>query len=275
MFRVSNTLLGVVNSLTLLLGLVALGFSLFIHVRGAEASDCQKILQLPLLFGGIFIAVVSLLGIAGSFCGLNLLLYVYLFVTFLLIIGLILFTVFVLLITNQKVGQTVSGKGYREYKTWDFHNYLQRYVLNDKNWAEIKSCLMDTHVCSNLAVDGNSLLYKQLTTTQTGCCKPPAACGFTMINATYWEAPKTGAGGNDTDCKTWSNEEDRLCYECNSCKGGVLANIRKQWRRVAIINTCVLLLLIVIYFLGCCAITNNRSDRHRSSKYLSRSPNAA
>ncbi|XP_054806356.1 tetraspanin-11-like [Prosopis cineraria] len=264
MFRVSNTLVGAVNILTLLLGVVSIGFSIFIHVRGGQASDCQKVLQLPLLVGGVFITVLSVLGIAGSLCRLNLLLYVYLFVTFCLIIALIAFTIFVLLITNQKVGQKVSGQGYKEYKTWDFHNYLQRYVLNDKNWAEIKSCLMDTHVCRNLAVAGKSLIYKQLTTMQTGCCKPPAACGFTMINVTYWEAPKAGAAATDADCNTWSNEEDKLCYDCNSCKGGVLANIRKQWRRVAIINTCVLLVLIVIYFLGCCAITNNRSDRHRS-----------
>ncbi|KAI9088395.1 hypothetical protein K1719_029844 [Acacia pycnantha] len=218
MFRVSNTVIGVVNVLTLLLGLASVGSSLFVHFR-----------------------------------------------------GLIVFTIFALLITNQKVGQSVSDRGYNEYKTWDFHNYLQRYVVNDKNWDEIKSCLIDSRVCRNLAIDGHSLIYKHLTTTQTGCCKPPAECGFTMINATYWEAAKEGAAGNDTDCKTWSNQQDKLCYECNACKGGVLANIRKQWRRLAIINTCVLLLLIFIYFLGCCATANNRSDRHRP-KYATRPP---
>lgn len=68
---------------------------------------------------------------------------------------------------------------------------------------------------------------------------------------------------NDSDCNIWRNEEEKLCYDCNSCKGGVLANIRNQWRHVAIINVCALVVVTFIYVMGCCAIRNNRSDRYR------------
>jgi len=96
--------------------------------------------------------------------------------------------------------------------------------------------------------------------TQIGCCKPPLRCGFTKKNATFWEAPKAGPLANDTDCRTWSNRQDKLCFNCDSCKGGVLANIRSQWRHLTIFNTCVLVLVTTIYVLGCYAIRNNRLE---------------
>lgn len=95
---------------------------------------------------------------------------------------------------------------------------------------------------------------------QSGCCKPPAYCGFIMKNGTFWEEPKKGPAVNNSDCNTWNNREDKLCYDCNSCKGGVLANIRNQWRRLTVFNACVLLVVTAIYALGCYAIKNNRFD---------------
>ncbi|WVZ09361.1 hypothetical protein V8G54_013891 [Vigna mungo] len=262
MFRISNTVVGALNILSLLLGVAAVASSAYIHIRGG--SDCQKVLQVPLLVGGIFVVLVSALGIVGSLYRVNKALYAYLFVTFALIVGLAFFTVFTLFVTNRKVGQQVSGKGYGEYRVADFSHWLQRYVVNNKNWDEVKSCLMDAHVCQNLAINGGRnndfLIFKHLSTTQSGCCKPPAYCGFIMKNVTFWEVPKKGPAVNNSDCSTWNNREDKLCYDCNSCKGGVLANIRNQWRRLTVFNACVLLVVTAIYALGCYAIKNNRFD---------------
>ncbi|KAI4344024.1 hypothetical protein L6164_011301 [Bauhinia variegata] len=271
MFRISNTIVGALNVLSLLLGLAALGGCVYIHFHGANATDCQKVLEYPLLIGGVFVVLVSTLGIVGSFCRVNVALYIYLFVTFLLIVGLIVFTIFVIFVTNKKVGQQISGKGFKEVRVTDFSHWLQRYVISDKNWDEIKSCLIDSRVCQNLPIHGgrnnDSIIYEQMSTTQSGCCKPPVYCGFIMKNATFWEAPKTGPAVQDPDCTTWNNDPNKLCYDCNSCKGGVLANIRNQWRRLTIFNVCVLVILTAIYALGCCAIRNNRSDRRSYSKY--------
>ncbi|CAL0325749.1 unnamed protein product [Lupinus luteus] len=208
MIRISNTLVGALNILSLLIGLVAVGTSAYIHVHGGASTNCQRVLQYPLLFGGVFVVLVSTLAIVGSMCRVNVALYMYLFVTFLLIVWLVLFTIFALFVTNRKVGQNVSGNG--EYKS--------------------------------------------------GCCKPPAYCGYTMKNATFWEVPKTGPPANNSDCAIWSNKQDKLCYDCNSCKGGVLANIRNQWKHLTVFNACVLILVTAIYVLGCYAIRNNRLD---------------
>ncbi|XP_061337044.1 tetraspanin-11-like [Gastrolobium bilobum] len=269
MFRISNTLVGVLNILTMFLGLAALGGSAYIHIHGgANGNDCQKVLQYPLLFGGLFVFVISMLAIVGSLCRVNAALYIYLLVAFFFIVGLMLFTVFALFVTNKKVGEQVSGKGFKEHRIGDFSHWLQHYVINDQRWSEIKSCLMDARLCQNLAVHGgrnnnDSLIFKPLSTTQSGCCTPPERCGFTMKNTTFWEVPKTGPTVTDPDCTTWNNSKDKLCYDCNSCKAGVLADIRNQWRHLTIFNVCVLILVTIVYVLGCYAIRNNKLD----SKY--------
>ncbi|WJX67545.1 hypothetical protein P8452_52002 [Trifolium repens] len=246
MCRISNKLVGTLNILTLLLSLSALCGSAYIHFH---KTDCLKVLMYPLLFGAIFIFVVSVLGITGSMFRINEALYAYLLATFFVILGFMLFTVFALFVTNGH--QKVSDKGIGEYRVADFSLWLQQYVINDKNWNDIKSCLVGVGLCQ-----------RNFSIAQVGCCKPPLQCGFTMKNATFWEVPKTGPLANDTDCGTWKNRQDKLCYDCNSCKGEVLANIRKQWRYLTIFNVCVLILLTSIYVLGCYAIRNNRIDQH-------------
>lgn len=168
MFRISNTVVGALNALSFVLGMAAVGAAADIHVHGG--SDCQKVLQYPLLIGGVVVMVVSALGMVGSLWRVNKALYAYLAVTFLLVVALAFFTVFAVFVTNRKVGRQISGKGYGEYRVADFSHWLQRYVVNDNNWDEVKSCLIDAHVCQNLAVNGgrnnDSLIFKHLSTTQ-------------------------------------------------------------------------------------------------------------
>ncbi|PNY04965.1 senescence-associated protein [Trifolium pratense] len=184
MFRISNTLVGTLNILTLLLSLSALGGSAYIHFH---KTDCLKVLMYPLLFGAVFIFVVSVLGITGSMFRINEALYAYLLATFFIILGFMLFTVFALFVTN---GQKLSHKGIREF--------------------------LSTESLRSRADNATEILAAPI-----GCCKPPLQCGFTMKNATFWEVPKTGPLVNDTDCRTWKNRQDKLCYDCNSCKGEV------------------------------------------------------
>lgn len=64
--------------------------------------------------------------------------------------------------------------------------------------------------------------------------------------------------GTDTDCAMWNNDQQELCYSCNSCRAGVLANIRRSWRKVSVINIVILIVLVIFYVIGCAAFRNNR-----------------
>lgn len=96
---------------------------------------------------------------------------------------------------------------------------------------------------------------------QLGCCKPPAECGFIYRNVTVWIKPKAGAAVKNVDCKRWSNELNTLCYNCDTCKAGMVSNIKYKWKQLAIVNACITVILVVLYSIGCCARRNNSSNK--------------
>lgn len=65
---------------------------------------------------------------------------------------------------------------------------------------------------------------------------------------------------SNTDCSLWSNDQNTLCFNCQSCKAGVLENLKGDWKKVAVINIIFLVFLIIVYSVGCCAFRNNRED---------------
>jgi len=263
MVRFSNNLIGLLNFATFVLSIPILGGGIWLATKAD--TDCEKFLQWPVIVIGAVLMIVSLAGLVGACCRVTWLLWVYLAVMFLLILLLFCFTVFAFVVTNKGAGQVVSGRGYKEYRLGDYSNWLQKRVEKGSHWNKIKSCLQDAKVCKSLADDSvnevaEQFYRKNLSPIQSGCCKPPTSCGFTYVNATYWTSTTSNSTSTDMDCKTWSNEQDQLCYNCNSCKAGVLANLKHDWRKIAIINIVMLVALIVVYSVGCCAFRNNRRD---------------
>ncbi|URE31723.1 Tetraspanin family, partial [Musa troglodytarum] len=84
---------------------------------------------------------------------------------------------------------------------------------------------------------------------QSGCCKPPTSCTYTAGIA---------VAAQDEDCYRWNNAADILCYDCDSCKAGVLEQVRRDWHKLTILNAVVLVFLIAVYTVGCCAFRNAR-----------------
>lgn len=180
---------------------------------------------------------------------------------FLLILLLFSFTIFAFVVTNKGAGEAVSGKGYKEYRLGDYSSWLQKRVNN--NWPRIRSCIQDSQICKPLiqqvATAEGKFYNETLSALQSGCCKPPDACHFTYVTPTNWTSTGT-AGSTNPDCTAWSNDPKVLCYNCQSCKAGLLDNIKSDWKKVAILNIIVLVFLIVVYSVGCCAFRNNRED---------------
>ncbi|CAK7338098.1 unnamed protein product [Dovyalis caffra] len=264
MFRLSNNLVGILNFITFLLSIPILWAGIWLRNKGV--SECEKFFDTPVIILGVFLLAVSLAGLIGACCRVSWLLWVYLLVMFLLIVVLFCFTIFAFVVTNKGAGEVLSGKGYKEYKLGDYSNWLQKRVTSEKNWRKIKSCLIDAKVCNDFQQrymnDTVQELYtRHLSALQAGCCKPSDDCGFTYRGPSNWEKTPTNATANP-DCNAWDNQANVLCFNCNSCKAGLLDNLRSDWKKVAVINIIFLVFLIIVYSVGCCAFRNNRRDNN-------------
>ncbi|XP_059639511.1 tetraspanin-8-like [Cornus florida] len=281
MCHVSNTLMSILNMGTL-------GISIILIFLSSSLPVCGDILKTPLLFFGVFLFTMSLFALIGLCCRISTLLWLYLFVLLLMIIGLFCFSVFSFIVTYKGAGKQVPDRGYKEYELDEYSGWLKKNVVNDKRWVKIKSCLSGSMLCMNseppngngngnggavakAAADANargsdggaSEFYKiRLTSTESGCCKPPSYCGFEYQNRTYWTVPKGAQITQADDCRAWSNNQTELCFNCGSCKAGVLDNIKREWKQMSIILTCILVFLNIVYAVGCCALDNTRAYRY-------------
>lgn len=265
MVRLSNNLIGILNFVTFLLSIPILGAGIWLSHQGT--TECERFLEKPVIALGVFLMVVSLAGLVGACCRVSLLLWFYLLAMFLLIVILFCFTIFAFVITNKGAGEVLSGKGYKEYRLGDYSNWLQKRVNSTKNWNKIKSCLQDSKVCQSLIDDGSTntvdeFYHKHLSSIQSGCCKPSYYCNFTYVSPTNWTAPAGTTTYTNPDCGLWSSDPKVLCFNCQSCKAGLLDNIKHDWKKVAVINIIFLIFLIVVYSVGCCAFRNNREDNY-------------
>ncbi|OAY37954.1 tetraspanin-3 [Manihot esculenta] len=260
--RSSNHLIGLLNFLTFLLSIPILGGGIWLSSR-ANNTDCLKFLQWPLIVIGVSIMVISLAGFAGACYRNTFLMWLYLFVMFFIIAALIGFIIFAYAVTDKGSGRPVMNRAYLDYYLQDYSGWLEERVASDSYWSKISSCIRDSKICAKMGVSINGVpetadmfYQRKLSPIQSGCCKPPTDCGFTYVNETVW----TSSGGvvYNPDCNNWSNDQEQLCYSCNSCKAGVLGSLRKSWRKVSVINIIVLIILVIVYVIGCAAFRNNR-----------------
>lgn len=138
--------------MTLLLSIPIIGGGIWLSKQAN--TECERFLEKPVIAIGVFILLVSLAGIIGSCCRVTWLLWVYLLVMFLLILLLFCFTIFAFVVTNKGAGETISGRGYKEYRFGDYSNWLQKRV--DKHWNRIHSCLQDSKICDTLIQESNT-----------------------------------------------------------------------------------------------------------------------
>ena len=149
MFRVSNFVVGLANTLIMLVGVSAIGYSIYMFVH-QDVTNCETAIRAPLLTTGVVLFVVSLLGVIGSCFKENLAMVLYLIILIAGIVALIGFSVFLFFVTNKGAGRVVSGRGYREYQTVDFSTWLNSFV-GGKRWVGIRSCLAEASVCDDLS----------------------------------------------------------------------------------------------------------------------------
>ncbi|KAK8504559.1 hypothetical protein V6N13_064025 [Hibiscus sabdariffa] len=242
----SNNVIGAINFVAMLLSIPIIGAGIWL--ANQPDNSCVKILQWPVIILGVLILLVALAGFIGGFWRIPWLLIAYLVGMLILIVLLACLVVFIYMVTMRGSGHLEPSRAYLEYHLEDFSGWLQRRVRSSFKWERIKLCLSSTDMCSQMnqsytmAID---FFNSHLTPIESGCCKPPTACGYTFVNPTNWIAPINNIA--DPDCIQWSNDQMQLCYDCNSCKAGLLANIKEEWRKADIILLITLIALISVY----------------------------
>lgn len=188
-------------------------------------------------------------------------LVVYLIFMFILIILLTALIVFVFLVTEKGHGHSVPNRVYREYSLDDFSGWLRHRVQSSSRWNHIRNCLSSSTTCSRLNqrfTFAQDFFNFPISPLESGCCKPPTECGYTFVNPTYWISPINQ--GADFDCLLWNNDQTQLCYSCNSCKAGLLENLKIDWRVADIVLLVTLVALIWVYIVGCSAFRKAQTE---------------
>lgn len=256
---ISNFVIRWVNFLTVFLAVAVMGFGLWL---GIHHDGCRKSLTLPVVGLGAFILVVSLIGFCGARKNISALLWIYLVLLCLILVAILVFTVLAFIVTNSGSGHSSAGLRYEEYQLQDYSSWFRSQLNNTHNWKHLKSCLVKSADCNNLPKKYKTLKqYKRgkLTPIEAGCCRPPSACGYPAINASYYDLSFRPSSSN-SDCKLYHNSRAIKCYNCDSCKAGVAEYMKSEWKVVAIFNVFLFVILSFVYFVGCCARRNASRD---------------
>ncbi|CAA2970411.1 tetraspanin-6 [Olea europaea subsp. europaea] len=243
MYRLSNTVIGFLNLFTLLASIPIIGAGLWM---ARSSTTCESFLQTPLLILGFIILIVSLAGFIGACFHVAWALWVYLVIMLLLIGTLLALTVFGFVVTSRGGGSVVAGRVYSEFHLDNYSSWLRKRIKDPHYWMTVKSCILGSKACAKVVLwTPSDYLSKDLSPVQSGCCKPPTSCNYasTMVD-------------QESDCYRWNNDPNILCYKCDSCKAGVLEDVRRNWHKISVLNIVMLLVLIGIYCIGCCAFQN-------------------
>lgn len=260
--------MGLSNNITAILNFIALLCSIPIIASGLwlaskPDNECVHLFRWPVVVLGFLILVISLIGFIGAYWYKEGLLALYLCFMAILITLLLVLLIFAFVVTRPDGSFWVPGRGYQEYRLDGFSNWLRDHVTSDDYWPKIRNCLAESNFCGKLnsqyvGAGAAQFFLAHITPLQSGCCKPPTICGYQYVNPTMWVNPVNPAA--DPDCSLWSNDQSQLCYNCNSCRAGLLGNLRKEWRKVNVILIITVVVLIIVYVIACSAFRNAQTE---------------
>ncbi|KAL6578892.1 Tetraspanin-10 [Orobanche minor] len=244
-----------INFLTLLFAMGVIGFGVWMS---SHHDNCRKPLTLPVIGLGAVIFVINHWFSGRTEEKLNLVMdlsYLALHHTG----GYFgVHSVGKFIVTNNGSGHNVTGLRYREYQLHDYSSWFLKHLNNTHNWKHLRSCLVKSADCNNLAKKYKTLKQfklAKLSPIEAGCCRPPSECGYPTVNASFYDLSFHPMSSNK-DCIHYKNSKAIKCYNCDSCKAGVAQYMKTEWRVVAVFNVVLFVVLSMIYFIGCCARRN-------------------
>ncbi|KAL1547748.1 tetraspanin-2-like [Salvia divinorum] len=251
----SNNITALVNFIALMCSIPIISAGIWLASK--PDSECIRWLRWPLVFIGIAFLLVALTGFVGAYWKKEGLLGLYLVLMFMLIVLLLVLLVLAFVATRPSGAYSVPGAAFREYRLAGFSAWLREHVTGDDNWAGIRACLAESRICPRLGgkyISAAEFFAAHLSPIESGCCKPPMVCGYQYAGPTNWNGAANIVA--DVDCAMWSNDPRQLCYNCESCKAGLLGNLRREWRKANVILIVTVVVLICLYVIACNAYKN-------------------
>lgn len=237
-----------INVLAVLLSLALIALGIWLATR---PGDCEKYATVPVFLIGAFFLLVSVLGLFGAWFLLVPILYTYLVLTFVVLVGFLVLSIFIFVVTSQGGGYTVAGQTFKEYRLSAYSDYVQHRLNKVSNWNHLKAVIAASDNCVKFdAVSPVDYPYSDFNPIQSGCCRPPAECGYAMTGNGTFATTSVPVSANP-DCTRYSNDDSIKCYDCDSCKGGVAQELKKTGRIAGIVTLVIFLILVVILVTAC------------------------
>lgn len=157
MNKLSNSVIGLLNLLTLLGSIPIIGGALWM---ARNSTTCEGFLQRPLLVVGFLVLLISLAGFVGACFDVAWALWLYLFVMLLLIATLLGLTIFGIVVASK------AGDG-GEHRLGDYSVWLRNRINNPRYWVTIRSCILGSNTCNQLSSwSPLNYLHKHITPIQ-------------------------------------------------------------------------------------------------------------
>ncbi|WCJ22036.1 hypothetical protein M5689_004142 [Euphorbia peplus] len=205
-----------------------------------------------LLMTGILVSLTSVLGLIHLCCTTPSMLVFHMIYMIFMICFLTFNAFFVFLVTNihsaDKFLSANTAPGLR-----DDSMLLRDHLRAEEVWLHFKNYLVDVQFCKSLASNHEfpEFFYHNISPLQGVCCMPPSECGFEHKNGTLMWTGAIRKGEKNKDCGRWSNKQNELCLNCDTCKAGFLPVFRKQWRSLGFLFLALLAFTIIIWITSC------------------------
>ncbi|XVF47831.1 hypothetical protein PTKIN_Ptkin03bG0142400 [Pterospermum kingtungense] len=210
-----------------------------------KSYDCEWLFKLPRLQIGVSIGLICVFLICNAALFLR---------SRLPMVGIIV--VLVPLTVMFTVGLAFLGANNLENRRMPASPlWFKMKIHDDGLWGDIKECIYDTRICQDLATTTNQLKsydfsMKKLSSIESGCCTPPKECHMQYVNATFWEKNDEAVNGSDShnsDCDSWKNDRDVLCYDCQSCRLGYSRTLQSKWMKLGVFLVCMAVILFTCH----------------------------
>ncbi|XP_059645707.1 tetraspanin-8-like [Cornus florida] len=255
MAGISNIVVASLNFLALLWSLFIIVGSSYLLVGGYPECMGSPVTQLVF---GILVFVLSVVAMIGAIRNHKLFLAIYVWS----LVGWMVVNVsYATLSFVSSTTVSMAIKEHTEYKLNEYPAWLRTYGVYGKNWNSVKECMVQGKLCYKINfLDKEQVEYLKTYPLLYGCCQPPPACGLVYKNGSAWVVPRSGIRSRDRDCKLWSNDEKKQCYDCNSCKAANIVTYQTIWTYNAISNVLFSIVLAIVLTISCCAYRKAERD---------------